>query len=188
MTELGEKIINLRTTGLSFKKIAKEIKCAKSTVSYYLGDDQKSKAHKRNQKRRSKPESVLTEKIYRFRWRDNKNVMGKIRDFQRRDPQLKVRSKLSNKQEKNFTIEEFIQKIGNKSKCYLSGEPIDLYNPKSYSIDHIHASSKGGNNSLENAELISHSVNKMKDDLSIDEFIQKCKQILEYNGYKVIKL
>lgn len=187
MTELGKKIIDLRKIGLSFKKIAKELKCSQSTVSYYLGDGQKLKAHKRHQKNRSKPESVLTEKIYRFRWRDNKNVMSKIRDFQRRDSSLKIRSKLSNKSEQNFTIEEFVNKIGNNPKCYLSGEPIDLYNPKSYSIDHIHPSSKGGDNSLNNAELISYCVNKMKDNLSIEEFIQKCKQVLEYNGYCVNK-
>lgn len=188
MKELGQKIKDLRKDGLTYNKIKKELNCSLSTISYYLGDNQKIKTKERGNKRRKNPESTLIYKIYRFRWRDNKKVMSKIRDFQRRDPLSNNRSRLINKQEQNFTIEDFINKIGNNPKCYFSGEPIDLYDSKSYSIDHIHPSSKGGDNSLDNAGLISYSVNKMKDDLSIDEFIQKCKQILEYNGYKITKL
>jgi predicted transcriptional regulator len=187
MKELGIKIHELKEKGYTYDGIHKELSCSKSTVSYYLGQDQKLKSKLRLQKRRSKPESVLIEKIYRFRWRDNKKVMGKIRDFQRRDPLINNRHKLINQQEKNFTVDEFLKKIGNNPKCYLSGEPIDLYNPESYSLDHIIPSSKDGNNTLDNAELISFSVNKMKDNLSITEFLEKCVQILKYNGYEVIK-
>lgn len=188
MKELGIKIHELKSKGYTYNKIKEELNCSKATISYYLGDGQKLMAKKRSQKRRAKPESVLIEKIYRFRWRDNKKVMGKIRDFQRRDPLINNRHKLINQQEKNFTVEDFLKKIGNNPKCYLSGEPIDLYNSESYSLDHKIPSSKGGNNFLENAELISLSVNKMKDDLSVEEFFQKCIQILKYNGYNVSKI
>ena len=112
--------------------------------------------------------------------------MSKIRDFQRRDNSLH-QTCLQSKQETNFTIEDFIIKIGDNHKCYLSGEPIDIYNSKEYSIDHIIPSSKNGDNSLENAGLISTEINKMKDCLSVEEFIRKCIQILEYNGYSVTK-
>lgn len=190
MKELGIKIHELKERGYSYNKIKKELNCSLSTVGYYLGKDQKIKSYNRLQKRRSKPESVLTEKIYRFRWKKgtDKNVMSKIRDFQRRDPLCGNRTRLITTQEKNFTIEEFLLKIGNSPKCYLSGEPIDLYNTKSYSLDHIISSSTGGKNNLENAGLISTVVNKMKSDLSVEEFLQKCIQVLEYNGYDVNKI
>ena len=86
-----------------------------------------------------------------------------------------------------YITDDFLKKIGNKPKCYLSGELIDLYETKSYSIDHIKPSSKGGENTLDNAGLISSSINKMKSDITIEEFLEKCIQVLEYNGYKVSK-
>ena len=187
MKELGIKIHELREKGYSYNKIKEELNCSKSTISYYLGDNQKIMAQKRSQKRRSKPENVLSLKIYKFRGKTNKRAKGKIRDFQRRDPLINNIHKLTNRQEKNFTIEEFLKKIGNNPKCYLSGEPIDLYDCNAYNLDHIISSSKGGNNFLENAELISASVNKMKSNLSIEEFLSKCVQILKYNGYNVDK-
>ena len=186
MKEIEKKIKELREKGLSYNQIKSELNCSKSTISYYLGNDQKLKAKKRLQKNRAKPESVLSQKIYRFRWTNNKNVMSKVRDFQRRDNSLESGSLLS-KQPKIFTIEEFLSKIENEHKCYLSGEPIDIYNPREYSIDHIIPVSKNGDNSIENAGLMSLSVNKMKDDLTVEEFINKCIQILKYNGYKITK-
>jgi len=78
-------------------------------------------------------------------------------------------------------------KIGDKPTCYLSGELIDLRETNSYSIDHIVPASKGGENTLENAGLISSSINKMKSDITVEEFLKKCVQILEHNGYNVSK-
>jgi 5-methylcytosine-specific restriction endonuclease McrA len=105
-----------------------------------------------------------------------------VRDFQRRDG-----SKLSSMREINFSFDDFLLKIGDEPKCYLSGEPINLYETKSYSIDHITPASKGGENKIENAGLISSSINKMKSDITVEEFLEKCIQVLEYNGYIVSK-
>ncbi len=185
MTELGNKIIELKKEGYSYNKIMKELNCSKSTISYYLGDNQKEKTKKRNIKKTSKPEFVLQKKLYAFRYRDNlgKRVLSKVRDFQRREG-----SKITiTKPELNFNIEDFLLKIGNEPKCYLSGEKIDLYETKSYSIDHIIPATKGGNNTLENAGLLSTLINKMKSDITVEEFLEKCIQVLEYNGYIVSK-
>jgi hypothetical protein len=184
MTELGNRIIELKKEGYSYNKIIKELNCSKSTISYYLGDNQKEKTKKRNKKTSSKPEFVLQKKLYVFRYRDNlgKRVLGKVRDFQRRDG-----SKLFPTQEINFSFDDFLLKIGNEPKCYLSGERINLYETKSYSIDHITPSSKGGKNTLENAGLISSSLNKMKSDITVEKFLEKCIQVLEYNGYLISK-
>jgi hypothetical protein len=184
MTELGNKIIELKKEGYTYNKIIKELNCSKSTISYYLGDNQKEKAKKRSIKTKSKPEFVLQKKLYAFRYRDNlgKRVLSKVRDFQRRQG-----SKLFTKQEINFSFENFLLKIGDNPKCYLSGEPINLYETKTYCIDHITPSTKGGENTLENAGLISSTLNKMKSDISVDELLEKCIQVLEYNGYVVTK-
>lgn len=182
MTELGTKIIELKENGYSYNKIMKELNCSKSTISYYLGNNQKEKALKRNKKTSSKPEFVLQKKLYVFRYRENKKITNKVRDFQRREG-----SKLFSKQEFNFSIDEFLEKIGDVPKCYLSGEKIDLYETKSYSIDHIIPATKGGDNTLENAGLLSTSINKMKSDITVEEFLEKCIQVLEYNGYVVTK-
>jgi hypothetical protein len=163
----------------------KELNCSKSTISYYLGDNQKEKTKKRSIKIKSKPEFVLQKKLYAFRYRDNlgKRVLSKVRDFQRREG-----SKISiTKPELTFNIEDFLLKIGNEPKCYLSGEPINLYETKSYCIDHIIPATKGGENTLENAGLISSTLNKMKSDISVEELLEKCIQVLEYNGYVVTK-
>ena len=184
MTELGNKIIELRKKGYSYNKIMKELKCSKSTISYYLGNDQKEKALNRNKKTTSKPEFVLQKKLYEFRYKDTlgKQVLSKVRDFQRREG-----SKLSSTQKINFSFDDFLNKIGDNPTCYLSGESINLYESKSYNIDHIIPASKGGENTLENAGLISASINKMKSDNTVDEFLKKCIQVLEYNGYCVYK-
>lgn len=184
MTELGNKIIELKKEGYTYNKIIKELNCSKSTISYYLGDNQKEKTKKRSIKTKSKPEFVLQKKLYAFRYRDNlgKRVLSKVRDFQRRQG-----SKLFTKQEINFSFENFLLKIGDNPKCYLSGEPINLYETKTYCIDHITPSTKGGENTLENAGLISSTLNKMKSDISVDELLEKCIQVLEYNGYVVTK-
>ena len=47
---LPEKIFELRNKGLSYGKIAKQLGCAKSTVCYYLGKDQKEKIKARKRK------------------------------------------------------------------------------------------------------------------------------------------
>jgi len=184
MTELGNKIVELKKEGYTYNKIMKELNCSKSTISYYLGDNQKEKTKKRNKKTSSKPEFVLQKKLYVFRYRDNlgKRVLSKVRDFQRREG-----SKLFSTQEINFSFDDFLSKIGEEPKCYLSGQPIDLYETKSYSIDHITPASKGCENTIENAGLISSSINKMKSDITVDEFLKKCIQVLEYNGYGIYK-
>ena len=163
----------------------KELSCSKSTISYYLGDNQKEKTKNRNKKTKSKPEFVLQKKLYAFRYRDNlgKKVLSKVRDFQRREgSKIKI-----TKPELNFNIEDFLLKIGDNPKCYLSGELINLYETKTYCIDHIVPATKGGENTLENAGLISSTLNKMKSDISVDELLEKCIQVLEYNGYIINK-
>jgi len=45
-TELGRQIVELRKQGWSYKQISEKLSCAKATVSYYCGINQKE--HKQN--------------------------------------------------------------------------------------------------------------------------------------------
>ena len=71
--------------------------------------------------------------------------------------------------------------------CYLTGRPIDLLKPKSYHCDHIIPVSKGGLASLDNLALACKDANIAKGNLSIDDFISLCKEILIHHGYNVYK-
>ena len=172
---MKEEIIKLRKEGKTYSQIQELLGCSKSTISYYCSDGQKSKAYNRVKKRR---DDKLLEKIERFK---NRNSDLKFRDFQRRDEN----NKLSNKQEKNFTVSEAKEKIGSNPTCYLTGEPIDLLNSKSYHLDHIIPVTKGGKNTLDNLGLLKSEINKMKSDLTVEELIENCKKILTFAGYKV---
>ena len=43
MSELAPEILRLRGEGLTYNQIVEKLGCSKSTVSYYLGKDQKIK-------------------------------------------------------------------------------------------------------------------------------------------------
>lgn len=48
-----EEILAARDRGLSYGQIAQELGCSKSTISYYLGSNQRAKNVQRSQRRRS---------------------------------------------------------------------------------------------------------------------------------------
>lgn len=174
---MKEKILKLREEGKTYTEIKKELNCSISTISYYCGDNQKEKAYERVKLKR---QDKLVEKIDRYR---NRNNDLKFRDFQRRDGSIK----LLNKQEKNFTIKEGKEKIGSDPICYLTGQPIDITNPKDYHLDHIVPVNKGGKNTLTNMGILKSEINMMKGDLTIDELLTNCVKILEYNGFQITK-
>lgn len=174
---MKEQILELREQGKSYREIKKLLNCSLSTISFHCGEGQKEKNYIRHKK--SIKSNVLKTKADRFK---SRNLSEKSRSFQRRDG-----SKLIPREEYNFTVKDVLNKIGNSPKCYLSGEDIDISNPKSFHFDHIFPASKGGNNLLDNLGITSSIVNKMKHDLTIEEFLAKCKEILEYQGYEVRK-
>ena len=79
-----------------------------------------------------------------------------------------------------------MNKFGENTYCYLSGKEINLYEDN-YNFDHIIPVSKNGSNDLENLGILHEKVNRMKSDLSPEELIDWCKEILEFNNYKVEK-
>lgn len=191
---MKEKILNLRNEGKTYNEIKTILGCSKSTVSYYCGDDQKEKTKKRVSKRR---ENLIIKKLDTFKYVDKdksyysipeikngKNLNESLRKFQKRDNNSD--GYINKEINKSFTWNDVIKKFGENTKCYLSGEKINLYE-NNYNFDHIIPSSKGGTNELENLGILHKEVNMMKSNLLIEELFLWCSKILEHNGFTVSK-
>jgi 5-methylcytosine-specific restriction endonuclease McrA len=182
---MKEKILKLRKDGKSYRQISEILKCSKGTISYYCGVGQKDKTRNRLRKRR---ENVLLTKVERFKNEKTintlKNVKNNFSAFQEND--IKFKNRFNKNIKKTFDWNDVIKKFGVNTYCYLSGEEINLFE-KTYELDHIIPLSKNGNNSIDNLGILNKTVNKMKHDLTPDEFIDWCIKILKYNGYKVEK-
>ncbi len=101
MSKLSEEIIRLRSKNLSYNEIKDILKCAKSTVSYHLGRDQKSKAKSRKYLTRERIATLKREKriylqllAYRYKRMcgcmncGNKEPI--VLQFDHRDPETKI--------------------------------------------------------------------------------------------------
>lgn len=171
---LREKILELRTSGMTYNQIAKTIPCAKSTVSYYCGKDVKNNTLKYQEERRA--QNPLIKKMENFRYK----FSNKSRDFQRRNG-----SKLKAKMEKQFTAKELENFIKKDPTCYLTGRKLDISKPETYSLDHFVPASKGGKNTLDNLRLVCREANSAKHDMLYEEFIQLCREVVQrYDGKK----
>ncbi len=166
MTKWKDQILELRKQGKSYNQICAELGCSKSTVSYHCGQGQKEKRYQRQIKNRKK-EHPYKRKIIRFHYKSRK---------------------MQQYQKPTFSVDDVIKKFGENPKCYLTGQPIDIYKPRSYNFDHIIPRSRGGDNSIDNLGICTKKANQAKNDMTPDEFINLCKQVLEHHGYKVTKL
>jgi predicted transcriptional regulator len=178
---MKDEILKLRSEGKTYQEIQKELKCSKSTISYYCGNDQKEKTRNRTRKRR---QNKLISKLERYKNRKPRNLRESVRKFNKRNNSLK--RKVDKNINITFTIDDVINKFGIDTICYLSGEKINLYE-SDYNFDHIQPSSRNGNNSLDNLGITHPIVNYMKGDLTPEELIEWCIKILKHNGYDVNK-
>lgn len=176
---MKEKILKLREEGKTYKQIQLILNCSKSTISYYCGEGQKEKTKKRTEQRR---ENILLSKVEKFKYRKFRNNKEKVRKFNKR-----IEGGVTDKElGQTFLWTDVLEKFGEDTFCYLSGEKINLLND-SYNLDHIVPHSRGGDNSLDNLGITHEIVNRMKSDLKPDELIMWCKKILEFNGYEIKK-
>jgi len=179
-----QKILDLRKTGLSYSEISLTIPCSKSLVCYYLGDNQLSKNTKR-QKSRRKTFHPYIRKMEHFSQYYTKKSSKIVKITNNKQIYLKLYSFQGNSMNTKFTLEDVIQKFGENPKCYLTGQPIDIFNSKSYEFDHIIPRSRGGDDSLDNLAICTRSANRAKHNQTPDEFLNLCKQVVQNHGYKL---
>ena len=155
--DIENQIQKLRQTGLSYQKISEITGVSSTAVRYKCNPEYRKCAKIRSEKYRQK--HPLHQKVNCYC------------DVSRTD--------------KDFETKDLIEKLGQSPHCYLTGTPINLQNKNEYSLDHIIPASKGGKSNFDNLGLIRQDVNKAKNDRSVNEFIEMCKEVLIYNGYSV---
>jgi CRISPR/Cas system Type II protein with McrA/HNH and RuvC-like nuclease domain len=163
---MKEKILELREKGYSYQMIAKELGCSKSTISYHLGDNQKKMAYQRVKKQRILNPWLKKQENFLDRFK-NENVTYNSKYFDRKK------------------IKDYLDSV---DKCYLTGRKIDTLDVTTYEFDHIIPLSKGGTSSFENLGITRPEANRAKYDLSVEEFIELCKDVLINFGYTVNKM
>lgn len=170
-----EQILKLRSEGKSYREIQKILGCHRSNITYHCGKDQKIKSNIRHRKYMAK-QHPATKKVSHFK---EKRLYDKVRTFHN--------DKSKKETAYNFTVNDVLQKFKDNPRCYLSGKYIDLNDPSSYQFDHIVPISRGGSCNLTNLGLTTKTANNAKYNLTPEEFIELCKEILIYQGYTITK-
>jgi hypothetical protein len=189
---IKDEILELRDQGKSYNEIGEILGCSKANISYHCGEGQKQKAKERQQRNRER--QVLCKKVHRFRSRtskpaktsiksnDTKLLRHKADDFQR----TRIGGRLGDRNI-DFKYREVVEKFGQTTTCYLTGRTIKLMEPRSYHFDHIVPVTKGGDNTLENLGLACREANCAKNDMTVNELLGLCKEILTHHGYEIRK-
>lgn len=174
--EFVDKIHELRDKGMSYNQIAVMMNCSKATLSYYFGSGGKKAVRERTRKNR-KELGVLRGRLEE--WETNNEIKLPNGNVFRTDSTMKRKDRIK-------LIRKYLEDTFS-GRCYLSGRPFDLDDTGTFHFDHIIPSSAGGSNKIENLGLCVPEANEAKSGLSVDEFIDLCKDVLEYNGYSVEK-
>lgn len=173
---MKEEILRLKQENPTwgYKKIAKSLGYSRSTVVYFLRPNEKESCKLRKRKRDKTINGIFKRKKDNFQRNYRLTKSKRQENIQRRLP--------------TFTAKQLKEKCFDNPTCYLTGRQIDLTNGKSFELDHIIPVSKGGDNSLINCGLTCTPANRAKSDLNLNEFIELCKEILIYNGFKIEKM
>jgi len=182
MTTHKDDILRLRAEGKSYRTIAKELGCAKSTVAYHCSEGEKEKSLARKKR---DPYLGLRRKIDSWK----RSVPGERKEFQQspKSHEWKVREKVRRFQMKSktdtapileWTAADLQEKIKNVQSCYLTGRPVDINNYTTFQLDHIEPRSAGGDNSLDNLGVTTPQANYAKGALPLEDFLALCIDVV----------
>lgn len=186
-----EEILRLRSEGLTYNQIIEELGCSKGTVSFHCGEGQKSKSRVRNNRRKETDPLYfkLGKKVWFFQQKmanEKTNTLSSSTASLKRVIHWKCGNFKNVDKKMRFKTQDLLDKIeGTGRTCALTGRPLNLEDSRSWHLDHIVPTSKGGDNSLENCQVVCADANQAKSGMLQEDFLQLCKEILEYNGYKV---
>ena len=186
---LGPKINALRLQGLSYRDIQNTLGCSKSTISYHLGEGQKEKTKQRRKKIPSSTYShVKRVNTFQNPIVRNQKKLNPAPSQTQRQMTKSITDKASRFQRSSaFNYKDVYAKYGDHFQCALTGRPLSWNNPHTYEYDHILPVARGGNSSIENLQLVCTDANRAKNDMTEEEFLDLCKEVVLHAGYKVWK-
>jgi len=195
--KVKDQILKLRSEGKSYKDIQEILHCSKGTIDYHCGEGQKEKTKNRSKNLRDNDyiKYVIISKIDRFyrtcflqrkaveeyRSKVRKRISNKVLDFHR------TRNKMRKYNKTTFSADDILKIYNDNPICNLTGRSIDIENTRSWELDHIVPASKGGSDTIDNCQITCKEANFAKGDLSMDEFINLCKDVLTHHGYDITK-
>jgi len=198
--DLGDKIRALKALGLSHKAIARELSCSLSTASYHLNPGSRERTRERVARSKATIRGKVGKKLSTFKAAEtrHKNHPGRLpitattaagrRDPVRRSVQMRLtpgsRAKKRGHTPIEATLDDVMAMITGDSRCYLTGDEINLLTD-TWSLDHKHPRSRGGRPTLDNVGLTTGVANAAKGDMTVPEFHQLCIKVLRHAGYEV---
>ena len=189
-----ENILQLRSEGYSYRDIQALLNCSKSTISFHCGENQKEKNLRRCKSRK------LVNKYYCALEKKRDTFIRKTRNTTKQTPQTESKNFLRTIYNKcdtfrrgddamNFSTKDLLKKLEDtEKKCALTGRVLNISDTRSWHLDHIVPVSKGGDNTLDNCQAVCADVNRAKSGMMQEDFFQLCKEVLEHQGYSVVKL
>jgi len=191
VTALARKIVELRTQGYTYNKIAEALNCSKATISYHLSPGGKKRAKdKINARLDADPNMKHVKRVWTFKhprtptkkqqpWYQHKSPAQKRKSITQKAHQFQ--------QSMTFNFKDVHSKYGDHFPCALTGRPLDWDNPEDYQYDHIVPVASGGDNTLANLQILCTEANQAKGHLTDEEFIDLCKEVVQNQGYKLYK-
>lgn len=185
MTQLKNEILKLGSQGYSYNQIVKLLNCSKGTVCYHLGKNQKEKTKVR--RKNYILQHPFIKKINTFKnCKYNKKGRNQLHGWKKLltlKVELFLRRRLKGNKimNHNFSVQDVINKFGEHPMCYITGEKINIYEPRTYNFDHIIPVSRGGDNSIDNLGICTKQANAAKSDMTYDELIVFCNKVIEHN-------
>lgn len=188
---LKEKILELNSKGLNQGEISRELDCARSTVCWHLDPDKQLKKAQDRKKRIPDYEVKNCRNISRFFCSKTENKQKiKIKDLTFKEAHATNRNRLKNfsKHHKCDTMEQktkikYVKQKYNITEsnttftCRYTGKALCWTRPEEYQYDHITPRSRGGENTLENLQIISKQANQAKGDMTHQEFVDFIKLV-----------
>lgn len=188
-----DDILRLRAEGKTYRDIVKILGCNYSTVTYYVCNQKEKMLIKNRKYQKTRHPFIRKLTFFNNRIANNDKSRDKLQrklnrifsdKLQTFCLKVKYGEKIMEENKGKITLQELTEKIGDNPVCYLTGEPIDIYQPRTYNFDHIIPMAKGGKNTLDNLGICTRDANQSKSDMNLDEFYSMCEKVLAYRDKK----